>query len=194
MLGTSGWSSKLPSLISTTPASNIVYQTILITGLALISMLLPTAPVVTKDTIGEVRYEPLVFEQIEKPKIKKVSLKHRVAVRSVPKPKPVSNTSGWHYDCRSQRDNVKQAVYELGLGSDWQYIDFIFQHESCHDPGRLNSVGCAGLGQRCPGSTLKNVCGANAIKCQIRHFDDYAKGRYTTWRQAYNVWQKQQWW
>lgn len=58
-----------------------MYQTILITGLALISMLLPTAPVVTKDAIGEVRYEAVVFEPIEKPKIKAVKAKIKLPER-----------------------------------------------------------------------------------------------------------------
>lgn len=99
--------------------------------------------------------------------------------------------AGWHYDCRPQRAAVQQAVSELGLSGDWQYIDYIFDHESCHDPGRLNSGNCAGLGQACPGTKLP--CGPADIKCQVKWFDGYARGK-GGWAASYNFWLANKWW
>lgn len=99
--------------------------------------------------------------------------------------------AGWHYECRSQAAAVKQAVFELGLGDQWTYIDFILGHESCHDPGRLNAGGCAGLGQACPGTKLP--CGPNDIKCQVQWFNTYAQGK-GGWAASYSFWLANNWW
>lgn len=102
---------------------------------------------------------------------------------------PSASISGaFHYDCRPQKAAVKAAVDRQGLSKDWFYIDYIFSHESCHDPGRLNPTGCAGLGQACPGSKLP--CGANDVDCQVRYFHGYAMGRYKSWSAAYAFWNR----
>lgn len=98
---------------------------------------------------------------------------------------------GWHYDCRSQAAAVEQAVTELELQGNWTYMNYIFGHESCLDPGRMNSSGCRGLGQACPGT--KMPCGPEDIKCQIAYFNRYAAGK-GGWEASYNFWLSNNWW
>jgi hypothetical protein len=98
---------------------------------------------------------------------------------------------GWHGDCRSQMEAVHSAVIELGLQDNWQYMEYIFRHESCGDPGRENSGGCRGLGQACPGSKLP--CGPEDIQCQIAFFNRYAAGK-GGWQASYNFWLANNWW
>lgn len=79
----------------------------------------------------------------------------------------------------------------------WQFVDFIMIKESTWRPGVVNSIGCIGLGQSCPGgSGLINDCPnwATDPVCQLRHFDKYAKNRYGGWPQSYNAWLAQGWW
>lgn len=97
---------------------------------------------------------------------------------------------GWHYECRSQAAAVHEATARL-LGANATYANYIFDHESCSDPGRLNSGGCAGLGQACPGSKLP--CGPNDIDCQVRFFDGHAAGK-GGWLASYNFWLANKWW
>lgn len=98
--------------------------------------------------------------------------------------------AGWHYECRSQADAVHEATARL-LGANAQYANYIFDQESCSDPGRLNSGGCRGLGQACPGSKLP--CGPNDIDCQVRFFNGHAAGK-GGWLASYNFWLSNQWW
>ena len=105
-------------------------------------------------------------------------------------PKQGRVADGWHYECRSQKAAVQEATARL-LGADAQYADFIFDHESCSDPGRLNSSGCGGLGQACPLS--KMPCGPNDIDCQVRFFDGHAAGK-GGWLASYNFWLANKWW
>lgn len=146
--------------------------------------------------------QPILIDHREPKQVEIVQFESKEKLEPMPEPKlrsepskasskAVSN-SGWHRDCRSQRDAVKDAVFALGLGKDWQYIDYIFSHESCHDPGRLNHVGCRGLGQACPGSKLP--CGPNDIRCQVKWFDGYARNRYGSWRNAHSAWLSKSWW
>lgn len=100
-------------------------------------------------------------------------------------------SSEWHYDCRPQVAAVRAEVEAQGLGADWFYIEYIFSHESCIDPGRLNSSGCGGLGQACP--LGKMGCGADDIPCQVRWFNNYAQAK-GGWLAAYNLWVAQSWW
>ena len=101
-----------------------------------------------------------------------------------------SVAAGWHYECRSQRAAVQEAATRL-LGANATYAMYIFDHESCSDPGRLNSSGCGGLGQACPLS--KMPCGPNDIDCQIRFFDGHARGK-GGWIASYNFWLANSWW
>jgi len=99
--------------------------------------------------------------------------------------------AGWHFDCRSQTAAVEAEVNAMGLGADWFYIDYILGRESCHDPGRLNSNLCGGLGQACPIEKLG--CGANDIHCQLVWFNNYAQAK-GGWAASYALWLSQNWW
>lgn len=74
---------------------------------------------------------------------------------------------------------------------DNQYKAFIYQKESGNNPAAVNSIGCRGLGQACPGSKLP--CG-NDYACQDAYFTNYAIGRYGSWAGAYNFWVTHSWW
>ncbi len=98
------------------------------------------------------------------------------------------NGATWHYGCQSQLETVHAAVDAMGLGGDWYYMQNILSRESCVDPGRMNSIGCRGLAQACPGDKLP--CGPGDIPCQVSYFDQYAKLRYGSWANAWNFWQR----
>lgn len=68
---------------------------------------------------------------------------------------------------------------------------FIYQHESGNNPSAVNSIGCRGLGQACPGSKLP--CGAD-YACQDAWFTNYAMTRYGSWEAAYQFWLQHSWW
>ena len=71
------------------------------------------------------------------------------------------------------------------------YKAFIYQHESGNNPASVNSIGCRGLGQACPGSKLP--CG-NDYACQDAYFTNYAMTRYGSWEKAYQFWVQNRWW
>lgn len=68
---------------------------------------------------------------------------------------------------------------------------FIYMHESGNNPAAVNSIGCRGLGQACPGSKLP--CG-NDYACQDAYFTNYAMQRYGSWEAAYSFWLSHRWW
>ena len=69
---------------------------------------------------------------------------------------------------------------------------FIYQHESGNDPGAVNSIGCRGLGQACPGSKLP--CSDADYACQDEWFTGYMLARYGSWSNAQIFWQNNHWW
>lgn len=71
------------------------------------------------------------------------------------------------------------------------YKDFIYQHESGNRTTAVNSIGCRGLGQACPGTKLP--CGDD-YACQDAWFTNYAMTRYGSWEKAYNFWLNNHWW
>lgn len=71
------------------------------------------------------------------------------------------------------------------------YKDFIYQKESGNNPNAVNSIGCRGIGQACPGTKLP--CGAD-YACQDAWFTNYAMQRYGSWEAAYNFWVANKWW
>lgn len=71
------------------------------------------------------------------------------------------------------------------------YKDFIYQHESGNRTTAINSIGCRGLGQACPGTKLP--CGDD-YACQDAWFTNYAMQRYGSWQNAYNFWVANRWW
>jgi hypothetical protein len=83
-----------------------------------------------------------------------------------------------------------------GISSgDYGYVNFVISHESGWNPASLNSSGCAGLGQACPGSKLAAACPGwqNNPVCQLRYFTGYAS-RYGGWGGSYNFWVSHHYW
>ena len=71
------------------------------------------------------------------------------------------------------------------------YKDFIYHHESGNRTTAVNSLGCRGIGQACPGTKLP--CGDD-YACQDAWFTNYAMQRYGSWENAYNFWVANRWW
>jgi hypothetical protein len=78
-----------------------------------------------------------------------------------------------------------------GCNTGNQYKDYIYSHESGCNPASVNSIGCRGIGQACPGSKLP--CSAD-FACQDAYFTTYAMNRYGSWENAYNFWTANHWW
>ena len=74
---------------------------------------------------------------------------------------------------------------------DNEYANYIYMHESSCRLDAVNSIGCRGLGQACPGTKLP--CG-NDYECQNKWFTNYAIQRYGSWEQAYIFWLNNHWW
>lgn len=72
------------------------------------------------------------------------------------------------------------------------YKSFIYSHESGCNTASVNSLGCAGIGQACPGSKLP--CSLSDFACQDAYFSSYAVSRYGGWAQAYNYWLSHSYW
>ena len=68
----------------------------------------------------------------------------------------------------------------------------IYMKESTNNPAAVNSIGCRGLGQACPGSKLP--CSDTDYACQDAWFTNYAIQRYGGWDQAWAFWQQHNWW
>jgi flagellar biosynthesis GTPase FlhF len=71
------------------------------------------------------------------------------------------------------------------------YKDYIYRMESGNRTTAVNSIGCRGLGQACPGTKLP--CGDD-YACQDAYFTNYAMQRYGSWEAAYNFWLRNHWW
>lgn len=71
------------------------------------------------------------------------------------------------------------------------YANYIYMHESSCNVNAVNSIGCRGIGQACPGSKLP--CGSD-YECQNKWFTNYALTRYGSWKNAYETWLIQHWW
>lgn len=78
-----------------------------------------------------------------------------------------------------------------GCGDNY-YANYIYMHESGCRTDAVNSKGCRGIGQACPGSKLP--CSNSDYACQNAFFTKYAMDRYGSWQRAYEVWQSQRWW
>lgn len=68
----------------------------------------------------------------------------------------------------------------------------IYMKESGNNPAAINSIGCRGLGQACPGSKLP--CSDTDYACQDAWFTNYAIQRYGGWEQAWVFWKAHKWW
>lgn len=79
---------------------------------------------------------------------------------------------------------------QTGCG-DNVYATYIYMHESHCSTTAVNSIGCRGLGQSCPGDKLP--CGDD-YDCQNEWFSNYAISRYGSWENAYYFWLANSWW
>ena len=71
------------------------------------------------------------------------------------------------------------------------YANYIYMHESSCNVNAVNSIGCRGIGQACPGNKLP--CSSD-YNCQNKWFTNYALTRYGSWYQAYIFWRNNRWW
>lgn len=85
---------------------------------------------------------------------------------------------------------VQPPKQEINCG-DNAYANFIYMKESTCNTKAVNSIGCRGIGQACPGSKLP--CGDD-YECQNKWFTNYAIQRYGSWEQAYYFWLNNHWW
>lgn len=88
---------------------------------------------------------------------------------------------------------VSATAYAAGsCNTGNEYKDFIYYKESTCNPAAVNSIGCRGLGQACPGQKLP--CSDTDWACQDAWFSKYAIERYGSWEGAYNFWLRNNWW
>ena len=85
---------------------------------------------------------------------------------------------------------VASTTVVSGCGDNF-YANYIYMHESSCNTSAVNSLGCRGIGQACPGDKLP--CGAD-YACQNAYFTNYAIGRYGSWEAAYAFWLNNHWW
>ena len=120
----------------------------------------------------------------------------RRAIQEVVTQQPVTQiiAKGTYVNIAKDHTSVMAAA---GIAkSDYVYVEYIIEHESHWNLASVNSSGCAGLGQACPGSKLAAACPAwrtDAI-CQMKYFNGYAVGRYGNWATAYNFKVSHGWW
>lgn len=88
----------------------------------------------------------------------------------------------------SQAVGAPQIAYAATCGD---AKSCIYSHESGNNPSAVNSIGCRGIGQACPGSKLP--CDAD-YACQDAYFTNYAMTRYGSWENAWAFWQANKWW
>jgi TolA-binding protein len=86
--------------------------------------------------------------------------------------------------------NLTSTAYAATGCGDNEFANYIYMHESGCNPSSVNSIGCRGIGQACPGSKLP--CGAD-YACQNAYFTTYAN-RYGGWAGAYSFWVTHHWW
>ena len=81
--------------------------------------------------------------------------------------------------------------------SDWQYVDYIIEHESGWNYRAVNPSSLSyGLPQSLPASKLSSAGSDwrdNPVT-QLKWATQYANERYGGWQQAYNAWRSQNWW
>ena len=142
--------------------------------------------------------------QIDKPVVRQVIVQ---APETVVQPPPVTAADNPNHCTDNQWIAAEQPFYCItkeiptppskpvettvqGCG-DNQWANFIYMHESGCNTSSINSIGCRGIGQACPGSKLP--CGAD-YACQNTWFSNYANSVYGGWQQAYNFWLGHSWW
>lgn len=104
-------------------------------------------------------------------------------------------------------NNASNTVTLTGTASaasscgDNEYANYIYDHESHCSTTAVNSIGCRGIGQACPGDALP--CG-NDYACQNSYFTNYANTHcdyhlgypicYNGWAGAYAFWVTYHYW
>lgn len=68
---------------------------------------------------------------------------------------------------------------------------WIYNTESGNNPDSINSIGCRGIGQACPGGKLP--CGDSYV-CQDSYFTSYMQERYGSWAAAKAFHLQNGWW
>ena len=118
---------------------------------------------------------------------------HKKIIQTVIISSPVRQIVAIGTNLSGTRGDVARAGISA---SDYMYVDYIVEHESHWNPAALNSSGCAGLGQACPGSKLAAVCPdwQTDPVCQLRFFDGYARRTYDSWYRAYLFKVDNGWW
>lgn len=120
----------------------------------------------------------------------------RTKIQEVVGQEPVKQivARGTHFDIAKSKTAVLAAA-GIPQGS-YAQADYVIEHESHWNPAALNSKGCAGLGQACPGSKLINVCPnwKTDPVCQMKFFNKYAVDRYGGWSGAYQHKVSYGWW
>lgn len=108
--------------------------------------------------------------------------------QSIDKTPPVTSVTG------EKTDWMKAAGIPE---SDWQYVDYIIEHESGWNYRAVNPSSLAyGLPQSLPASKLSSAGSDwkdNPVT-QLKWATQYANERYGGWQQAYNAWRSQNWW
>lgn len=136
----------------------------------------------------------IVLYEIDKKTKKRKKL--QVITAFAPKPRVIARGTGV-LETASLTGSKADWMRSAGIDpSQFVYVDNIIARESGWDPGAVSSNRCIGLGQRCSAQILISACPAwqNDPVCQLRHFSDYANGRYGSWQNAYSFWQANHWW
>lgn len=83
------------------------------------------------------------------------------------------------------------VILGVNCGTD-PYQILVYQRESGCKTDSVNSIGCAGIGQACPGSKLP--CSLSDWDCQNNYFTSYMLSRYGSWAAAWNSETSRGWW
>ena len=129
-------------------------------------------------------YPQVAADQPHSDKQIKQVVKQAEVAPPAPQPAPVQET-------QPEPEPVPQPSPVTNCG-DNIYKQYIYQHESGCRTDAVNSIGCAGLGQACPGSKLP--CSLTDWLCQDQYFTNYATQRYGSWEAAYAFWVANHWW
>ena len=122
-----------------------------------------------------------------KPEVKQVNeTKPQTQEPVKPKPSPAPQPK------QVEAPKPKPVVQGVTNCGDNVYKQYIYQKESGCRTNAINSIGCRGIGQACPGSKLP--CSNSDFACQDAWFSNYAIQRYGSWEKAYNFWLRNHWW
>lgn len=128
-----------------------------------------------------------VAVETPKPEVKQVNeIKPQPQEPVKPKPSPAPQPK------QVEAPKPKPVVQGVTNCGDNMYKQYIYQKESGCRTNAVNSIGCRGIGQACPGSKLP--CSNSDFACQDAWFSNYAIQRYGSWEAAYNFWLRNHWW